>query len=53
MNIGQLRRFLPYSADERVTGSNVTLDDADHLLSEKEDSIYVGKVLGTWSERYI
>ena len=30
MNIGQLRRFLPYSADERVTGSNVTLDDADH-----------------------
>ncbi len=33
--------------------SFVSLDNADHLLSEKEDSIYVGKVLGTWAERYI
>lgn len=33
--------------------SFVSLDDADHLLSEKEDSVYVGKVLGTWAERYI
>lgn len=33
--------------------SFVSLDDADHLLSEKADSVYVGKVLGTWAERYI
>lgn len=33
--------------------SFVSLDDADHLLSEKQDSVYVGKVLGTWAERYI
>ncbi len=33
--------------------SFVSLDDADHLLSEKADSVYVGMVLGTWAERYI
>ncbi len=33
--------------------SFITLDDADHLLSEKEDSIYAGKVIGSWVSRYI
>ncbi len=33
--------------------SYISLDDADHLLHQKEDSEYVGKVLGTWSEKYI
>lgn len=33
--------------------SFISLDKADHLLSEKEDSLYVGNVLGTWAEKYI
>jgi len=33
--------------------SFISLDKADHLLSEKEDSLYVGKVLGTWAQKYI
>lgn len=32
--------------------SFVTLDDADHLLSESKDSKYVGDVIGTWAQRY-
>lgn len=32
--------------------SFVTLDDADHLLSEAKDSRYVGEVIGTWAKRY-
>lgn len=31
----------------------ISLDDADHLLHQKEDSEFVGKVLGTWAEKYI
>lgn len=33
--------------------SFVTLDGADHLLSKKEDSQYVGELIGTWVQRYI
>ncbi|MEQ9307864.1 MAG: alpha/beta fold hydrolase [Balneolaceae bacterium] len=33
--------------------SFISLDEADHLLHQKEDSEFVGKVLGTWSEKYI
>ena len=33
--------------------SFVSLDEADHLLHQKEDSEYVGKMLGTWAEKYI
>jgi len=33
--------------------SFVSLDGADHLLSNKEDSIYVGKMIANWSERYV
>lgn len=32
--------------------SFITLDDADHLLSEEKDSEYVGEVIGTWAKRY-
>ncbi len=33
--------------------SFVTLDGADHLLMQKEDSNYVGKVIAGWSSRYV
>lgn len=32
--------------------SFVTLDNADHLLTKASDSLYVGKVIGTWVSRY-
>ncbi len=33
--------------------SFISLDGADHLLTNKEDSLYVGKMIANWSERYI
>ncbi len=33
--------------------SFITLDGADHMLSDKKDSIYAGKVIGTWASKYI
>jgi len=33
--------------------SFVTLDGADHLLSRREDSSYVGEVIGGWAPRYL
>lgn len=32
--------------------SFVTLDNADHLLTNPEDSKYAGNVIGTWVQRY-
>ena len=32
--------------------SFISLDDADHLLSNKADSIYVGNLIGTWADKY-
>ncbi len=32
--------------------SFVSLDQADHLLTDKRDSDYAGKVIGTWVQRY-
>ncbi|WP_299520245.1 bifunctional alpha/beta hydrolase/OsmC family protein [Winogradskyella sp.] len=32
--------------------SFITLDNADHLLTEEKDSQYVGEVIGTWAKRY-
>ena len=32
--------------------SFVTLDNADHLLSDSNDSNYAGNVVGTWVQRY-
>ncbi|EAY27075.1 bifunctional alpha/beta hydrolase/OsmC family protein [Microscilla marina] len=31
----------------------VALDGADHLMSRKEDSLYVGDVIATWAKRYV
>ena len=33
--------------------SFISLDGASHLLFNKEDSIYVGKMIANWAERYI
>lgn len=33
--------------------SFVSLDNADHLLSAREDSQYAGEMIATWGERYI
>ncbi|MEM6841130.1 MAG: bifunctional alpha/beta hydrolase/OsmC family protein [Bacteroidota bacterium] len=33
--------------------SFISLDNADHLLSKKEDSLYVGDIIATWVARYI
>ncbi len=33
--------------------SFVSLDQADHLLSRREDAIYVAEVLGAWATRYL
>jgi len=33
--------------------SFITLDNADHLLSDSKDSTYVGQVLSGWAMRYI
>jgi uncharacterized OsmC-like protein/predicted alpha/beta hydrolase family esterase len=33
--------------------SFISLDGADHLLSKKEDSVYVGNVIAEWASRYI
>ncbi len=33
--------------------SFVSLDNADHMLSQKEDSEYVGKVIASWASRYV
>ncbi len=32
--------------------SLVSIDNADHLLSHKEDSLYAGKVIGSWVAKY-
>ena len=32
--------------------SFVSLDNADHLLSDKKDSRYAGDMIGTWAQRY-
>ena len=33
--------------------SFVSLAGADHLLNKKEDSLYVGKVIAVWADRYL
>lgn len=33
--------------------SFVSLDGADHLLTQKADSAYVGEVIGSWARRYV
>ncbi len=50
VEIGQAAKI--YGA-ARHPKSFVTLDGADHLLSNKEDSFYAGEVIATWAKRYI
>lgn len=33
--------------------SFISLDDADHLLSRREDAVYVAEVLAAWASRYL
>lgn len=33
--------------------SFISLDGANHLLTKKEDSFYVGQVLSSWAKRYV
>jgi uncharacterized OsmC-like protein/alpha/beta superfamily hydrolase len=33
--------------------SFISLDGADHLLSHREDSLYVGSVLAAWAKKYL
>lgn len=33
--------------------SYVSLDGADHLLSKRKDSLYVGRLIATWVQKYI
>jgi putative redox protein len=33
--------------------SFISIDGADHLLSNKEDSIYVGNIISGWASRYL
>ncbi len=33
--------------------SFISLDGANHLLTKKEDSFYVGQVLASWAKRYV
>lgn len=33
--------------------SFISLDGADHLMTDKKDSQYVGKVIASWAERYL
>lgn len=33
--------------------SFITLDGADHLLTNKQDSLYAGHIIATWASRYI
>ncbi len=33
--------------------SYISLDGADHLLSNSKDSLYAGKVIAGWADRYL
>lgn len=37
----------------RQPRSFVSLDGANHLLTDKKDSLYVGEVIATWASRYV
>ena len=40
-------------AHRREHPSRVALDQADHLLSRKEDSVYVAELIAAWATRYL
>ena len=60
--------LVPYSPQDTTVGignadqiykatwhpkSFISLDGASHMLSNKEDSIYAGKMIANWAERSI
>jgi putative redox protein len=33
--------------------SFISLDDIDHLMLKKKDAEYIGRLIGTWAEKYM
>ena len=33
--------------------SYISLDTADHLLTQRDDAVYVANLIAAWSERYL
>lgn len=52
MTVGVENAALIYRA-ARHPKSFISLDDADHLLLDGRDSLYVGSVLAAWASRYL
>jgi len=40
-------------ASARHPKSFISLDDADHLLSDKKDSVYTANIMAVWASRYL
>lgn len=52
-NIVEIKNAEKLYHNARHPKSFISLDGADHLLSRKEDSLYVGKTIASWAERYL
>lgn len=52
-NIVEIKNAEELYRAARHPKSFVSLDGADHLLSRRKDSAYVGEVIGSWAVRYL
>ncbi|QED37294.1 OsmC family protein [Antarcticibacterium arcticum] len=52
-NIVEIKNAEELYKAARHPKSFISLDGANHLLSKREDSHYVGEVIGTWAYRYL
>lgn len=52
-NIVEIKNAEELYLAARHPKSFVSLSGADHLLSKKEDSQYVGELIGSWAQRYL
>lgn len=52
-NIVEIKNAEELYKAARHPKSFISLDGANHLLSKREDSNYVGDVIGTWAHRYL
>ncbi len=52
-NTVEIRNAEEIYLNARHPKSFISLDGADHLLTDKLDSVYVGKTISTWAERYL
>ncbi len=52
-NIVEIKNAEELYKAARHPKSFISLDGANHLLSKREDSHYVGDVIGTWAHRYL